>query len=89
MGWKAKTDIKTGLIRTIEHFKKWSLRTMHNIRSDFEENGFLVVPNLVDNLECSDIIKNAYEFHKNESCESYSPIMQPHRKSKNNIFSRQ
>ena len=59
---------------------------MHNIRSDFEENGFLVVPNLVDNLECSDIIKNAYEFHKNESCESYSPIMQPHRKSKNNIF---
>ena len=22
MGWKAKTDIKTGLIRTIEHFKK-------------------------------------------------------------------
>ena len=39
---------------------------MHNIRSDFEENGFLVVPNLVDNLECSDIIKNAYEFHKQE-----------------------
>ena len=22
MGWKAKTDIKTGLIRTIENFKK-------------------------------------------------------------------
>ena len=62
---------------------------MSNIRSEFEEKGFLVIPNLVDNLECSDIIKNAYEFHKQENFESYSPIMQPHRKSKNNIFSRQ
>ena len=28
MGWKAKTDIKTGLMRTIENFKKWSPRTI-------------------------------------------------------------
>ena len=48
---------------------------MSNIRSQFDEKGFLVVPNLVDNLECSDIIKNAYEFHKKENFESYSPIM--------------
>ena len=46
-------------MRTIENFKKMESKNNENVRSEFEEKGFLVIPNLVDNLECSDIIKNA------------------------------